>query len=435
MRILLSFEFLGLGGTETYTVTVARELERLGHQTAIYAHAGGEMVPSARAAGLEVLGARQLPPACDLIVAGDAATALDLGEHYREAIVVFVAHSAEYMLQAPPQIADRVDAVVVLNDRVRRAVQARAWHAPVVRLRQPIDRLRFTRLNPPRLHPATVLVSTNYVTGPRSRLIEEACRRAELELSWIGATSVATPTPELALGAADVVMGLGRSVLEGMAAGRAAYVYGVLGGDGWVTPERYPALEANGFAGTADPGVALDVDRLTADLQRWNPSMGEINSDLICAHHGVNEHAIALIELARELRGDRRREVTATAELARLVRLQWRSEGQARSAVREASSLRSQLADRDRELSSLREHHRRMEAELARAQAVLARAQAVHAQAQAVHAQAERAHRQTEAAVIELRATRRYRLACRLAAPLDAVRAARRARHDASSAS
>ena len=413
MHILLSFEFLGLGGTETYTVTVARELERLGHEAAIYSPGGGDMVPSARAAGLEVLGQQQLPPACDLIIAGDAATALDLGDRYREAVVLFVAHSVEHMLQAPSQLAGRVDAVVVLNDRVRRAVEARAWHAPVVRLRQPIDRLRYTHLSPPRARAARVLVSTNYISGPRSELIREACRRAELELSWVGGTSTATPTPELAIGGADVVVGLGRSVLEGMAAGRAAYVYGVLGGDGWVTRQRYPAMEANGFAGTADPEVAFDADRLAADLRRWNPIMGETNSDLICAHHGVHEHAMALVELARQLGGDCRREVAPVAELARLVRLQWRSAREAHSAAYEASGLRSLLADRDRELSSLHERHRRVEADLARAQAL--------------HAQAERAHRQTEAVVAQLRATRRYRLACRLAAPLDTLRA----RHDA----
>ena len=33
-----------------------------------------------------------------------------------------------------------------------------------------------------------------------------------------------------------------------------AYVWDTRGGDGWVTPETYPALEADGFTGAAtDP--------------------------------------------------------------------------------------------------------------------------------------------------------------------------------------
>jgi hypothetical protein len=394
MRILLSFEFLGLGGTETYTLTVARELERLGHDTAIYAPGGGRMVESALAEGVRVLEREALPDACDLVIASDAATAHELAGRYREAVVVFVAHSVEHMLQAPPQLAECCAAVVVLNDRVRRAVEARAWHAPVVRLRQPIDRLRFSRLGPGRLNARTALLSSNYVTGPRSTLIEQACHKAGLQLSRIGAPQGATCTPELAVADADMVIGLGRSVLEAMAAGRAAYVYGNLGGDGWITPENYSMVEANGFAGTANERMVIDGDRLSHDLRRWNAAMGGLNRDLICAHHGVDEHAVALVNLAREHRRSAPREVAPSEELARLVRLQWRSELRAVAGVREASSLRALVSDRERELAALKAQHSRAIGALAEAQAAMA----------------------------DLRNTRRYRVACRIAAPLDSLR-------------
>jgi hypothetical protein len=387
MRILLSFEFLELGGTETYTVTVARELERLGHDTAIYSPGGGPMLESARAQGVRVLGREALPDNCELVIASDAATAHELAGRYREALVVFVAHSVEHMLQAPPQLAECCGAVVVLNERVRRAVQARAWHAPMVRLRQPIDRLQFSRLGPGRSTARTALVSSNYVTGPRSTLIEQACRDAGLQLSQIGATHRATPTPELDIADADVVIGLGRTVLEAMAAGRAAYVYGNLGGDGWVTPENYSMIEANGFAGTADERMVIDADRLSDDLKRWNAAMGGLNRDLICAHHCVHEHAVALVDLVRGRSRHAPREVAPSEEMAHLVRLQWRSELRAMAGVREASSLQALLSDSEREL----------------------------AQTQAGRAEAE-------AALARLRNTRRYRLACRLAAPLDSLR-------------
>jgi hypothetical protein len=402
MRILLSFEFLGLGGTETYTVTVARELERLGHDTAIYTPAGGPMVESARSQGVRVLGREALPDACELVIASDAATAHELAGRYREAVVVFVAHSVEHMLQAPPQLAQCCDTVVVLNDRVRRAVEARAWHAPVVRLRQPIDRMRFSRLGPGRPSARSALMSSNYVTGPRSMLIEQACRNAGLQLSRIGATHSAMCTPELAIADADVVIGLGRTVLEAMAAGRAAYVYGTLGGDGWITPENYSMIEANGFAGSADERVVIDGERLSDDLKHWNAAMGGLNRDLICAHHDVHEHAVALIDLARGRFPRAPREVTPSEELARLVRLQWLSEVRAVAGVREASSLRALLVDRERELAALKDQHGQTMSALAQAQAVRAEA---------------------EAALAYHRNTLRYRLACRVAAPLDSLRA------------
>ena len=93
------------------------------------------MAEFAREQGIRVLGPSALPRSCDLVLASDAATGHELLSRYRDAIVVFVVHSADYMLQAPPLLRDRCQAIVVLNDRVRRAVvTARAWHAPILRL-------------------------------------------------------------------------------------------------------------------------------------------------------------------------------------------------------------------------------------------------------------------------------------------------------------
>lgn len=388
MRVLLSSEnFAGFAGTETYTVTVARELDRLGHDAAIYSPNRGAMAEFAREEGVPVLGGEQLPPSCDLVIASDAATCHELAGRYHDAVVVCVVHSADHMLQAPPQVEDRCQAIVVLNDRVRRAVQARASHAPVVRLRQPIDLLRYCYLGPGRPAARTALVTTNYVTGQRATVIEQGCRARGLDVRWIGTTTAPTATPEFAIADADVVIGLGRGVLEAMAAGRATYVYGIVGGDGWVTPEQYPAMEADGFAGTALRDVVIDADRLAEDLTSWNEHMGEINRDLSSAHHSAREHAVALVDLARELGRSQPADLSLSEELAHLVRLQWRSEGRAEASLAETVRLRSLIAELEQEAATLRTHLVEADAKLAR-----------------------------------FRLTRRYRLAGRIAAPLDWLR-------------
>ena len=384
MRILLSFEnFISFGGTETYNLTLAHELERLGHDAAIYSPNHGEMAEHARDEGTRVLTGAQLPPTCDLVLASDAATCHELAGRYPDAVIVLIAHSADHMLQAPPQLMGSCHAVVVLNDRVRRAVEARAWHAPILRLRQPLAIVRYASMGSCRPSARSALVSTNYVDGPRARVIEAACRANGLRVSWIGATTQPTTTPELAIADADLVIGLGRSALEAMAAGRAAYVYGVIGGDGWVTPERYAAMEADGFAGTAFPDLQIDAERMTADLRAWTETMGEYNRDLASAHHNAREHAVTLLGFVRELTSASA-PVSANDEFARLIRLHWQMERRAVATEREVTRLRSELAERDRTVAAFHE--------------------------QLVARQAEYEF---------LRGTRRYRLAARMAAPLD----------------
>jgi hypothetical protein len=401
MRILLSFEnFDDFGGTETYTLTVAQQLAALGHDVAIYSPNRGAIAQFARQEGVRVLGTRELPQACDLVLFEDAATCHELAPRYGDAVRLFVAHSRDHALQSPPLLTGRCDAVIVLNDRVRRAVEARSSHAPVVRLRQPIDTSRFRNLGAPRSPARHALVLTNYVGGPRAAVIERACRANGIELSWVGATTSASATPEHAIANADIVIGLGRSVLEGMAAGRAVYVYGIVGGDGWVTPKRYPAMEADGFAGLSAKELTMDPARLTDDLGRWNQTMGEVNRDLVFAHHEAREHAIELVCLARRFDGPRSAETKAGDELALLIRREREAYTRAVAAFAEANRLRSLLGAREQQTAAL-------DAQLADAGAYIAK---------------------LENRLDALRRTRRYRLAGLVALPLDHTRRRRDAK-------
>jgi hypothetical protein len=400
MRALLSLEnFDGTGGTETYALTVAQQLDRLGHEAWIYTPNAGLMAEFARGRGVRVVGRAQLPRDCDVVFAQDAATCHELADNYRQAARVFVAHSRDHALQDLPPLSDVCDAVVVFNERVRSWIVARSVHPPLTRLRQPIDTWRFAVPRPARARPSRVLVSSNYVSGARAELLERACRECTLEVAWIGGTSGQTSSPEVALADADIVIGQGRTVLEGMAAGCAAYVYGTVSGDGWVTPESYPAFEADGFAGLSN-GDVIDGRRLVADLRQWDPGMGETNRDLVFAHHAARVHAIELVGLVRGLDGAAGRaarpprEPSRADELARLVRLEWQMYGRAVGAGHEVERLRTQI-ERYREAAE-------------------------HAEARA--SELERIAKEAQRQLAALLATRRYRVGQAIAAPLDRVR-------------
>jgi hypothetical protein len=401
MRIVLTSEnFDGFAGTETYTLTVAQQLDALGHDVSIYSPNRGAIAQFARDQGVRVLGSDALPAGCDLLVFGDAATCHDLASRYRDAVRLFVSHSCSHALQFPPQLVGCCDAVILLNDRVRRAVEARSGHAPIVRLRQPIDTARFQHVGPPREQPRRALVLSNNVARFRAQLITRACSAAGIELAWIGAPTSSTATPEHAIADADLVIALGRSALEGMAAGRAVYVYGLVGGDGWVTPDRYAAMESDGFAGLSDRGLTIDAARLVGDLAGWDRTMGEVNRDLVYSHHSARDHAIELVSLARSLDSPQSFDGTAAGELARLVRRERQASGRYVGAVAEVGRLRSQAEQREHEAAALGLRVAEASAEIAR----------------------------LEESLGVLRGTRRYRLASRLARPLDRLRAHRDAK-------
>ncbi len=297
MHVLVTLYQFGLGGSETYTATVAEQFERLGHRVTVYAGAASrEGLELAAARGL-ALKIGQVPPldGVDAVLAQDTASACLIASRRAGIRQVFVSHGlspfehlAATLRPAPP--------VVAMNDRIARHAAKGASHAEVVRLRQPIDIMRFHPHGDCRPRPRRVLALGNYLEGPRRRMLENACGQLGLELDQRGGTNEPIIAPETALIEADVVVGYGRAILEAMAMGRPAYVWDHAGGDGWVTPESYAALEADGFAGGATPSV-IDADRLRADLSNYRPELGSLGCDLVCMHHSATDHAEALLDL------------------------------------------------------------------------------------------------------------------------------------------
>src|SRR5919108_3349249 len=328
MRLVLANQLLcGPGGSETYLLTVADQLQRMGHDVTLYALELGDTAELAAERGLRVTAdAAELPAEAEGVLVQDGVTAYTLTSRYPGAARVFVAHSNWFDLQRPPQLPDVCQAVVVLNDRVGRSCQALAVCPELVRLRQPVDLSRFGSFrSAPGSRPQRALLIGNYLGSPRFPLLAEVCRDLGVELVSVGQGTGPSREPEHDMAAVDMVFGTGRAVVEAMAAGRPAFVFGLAGVDGWVTPNSYAALEADGFAGAAN-GEVIDAGRLKSDLRAYSSEMGEANHDLATLHHDAEQHAITLVQLFRRLEPRLVVEGAPLEEMARLVRVQWRTE-------------------------------------------------------------------------------------------------------------
>ena len=197
----------------------------------------------------------------------------------------------------------------------------------IVRLRQPIDTERLVPRRPLPATPRRALLLGSYLQGEARRLIIDTWSSLGVEVVQVGQTTHPTLHPEDDISAADIVVGKGRAVLDAMSCGRPAYVYDAYGSDGWVTADSYADLEADSIAGQAYPGI-VDAARLRADLARYDPTMGHVNRTLVLKHHQARTHAQELVQLFGEVAPVAAPRVTEARELARLVRLRWRAEGE-----------------------------------------------------------------------------------------------------------
>lgn len=106
--------------------------------------------------------------------------------------------------------------------------------------------------------------------------------------------------------ASDLVVGMSRVVLEGMAAGRPAIVVGPDGMFGVAGPENHVALENRNFTSRGAPrpskaeDIALEIDRLLSD-QSLSASLGKWGRQTIVSHHSMDMMADAIARLYRRL--------------------------------------------------------------------------------------------------------------------------------------
>ena len=137
-----------------------------------------------------------------------------------------------------------------------------------------------------------------------------------------------------------------------MASGRAAYVYGDDGGDGWVTPERYELLEADGFSGRAEPS-ATDFEALRADLDAYDPAIGPGGPRARAGPRRAAPRAGA--DRAFDDVKPRREPVDAPLrELARIVRVEAATARRAEAVAGEAAVIQARAEALERELVEAR---------------------------------------------------------------------------------
>lgn len=368
---------------QSYALTTAAALERLGHPVTLFGEQLGETAELARERGLRVVAEGELASTYDAVLAQDALTALRLAGRYAAVPRVVVAHGADLDIHRPPLLSGAVDAVICLNDRVARRLEALPGPARTVRLTQPIDLTWFRPAGPLRPRPERVLLLGNHLSGVRRDVITSVCEARGLKWTHAGAHGHRVTDVRPAIGDADLVVGYGRSILEAMALGRAVYVYDVASGDGWVTGETYRALEADGFGGLATERP-IDAERFARDLDDYHPTMGASNVQVIRQRHAALDHAEELVSVLAELSPSPPPPLDTIAEVSRLVRSEYASRAQARAARTHMEDLRGRLHEAER--------------------------LATEAEASA------------DARVAALLGTRRWRLASRLAVPLERMR-------------
>jgi hypothetical protein len=346
MRIVVAMRMPSAGGgVRSYVDTIAEQIQRCGHDLTVFSRDDGDWRDHFDQRGVRSATRRaDLPREVDVVLAQDQPSSYEMAELLSGVPQAFVWHGNTYDADMAPQLDGLVGLIVSLYHGPNARFHAASVKPPVLELTQPIAVARFTPTAPIGERPRRAVAISNYLTGVRQEIIERACAIAGIELELYGANQRRTALePQIEINRSDIVFGKGRAAMEGMACGRAVYVYDFVGSDGWITPEKLPRL------------LVADPELIAAELADYSPAMGEVNRDLALANFSPVAHVARLITALENLVGDGAGPHNdAVFELGRLARASWSFESDVHILTHRLNSANHRLERLDAENGQLR---------------------------------------------------------------------------------
>lgn len=331
LNILLGNNTLSLlAGSETWTYTLALQLKAMGHKVACFSPDLGVIA--------EKLMEQGIPCYNNLSSAGITPFTFILEEkvdHNYDVIISNHLHITEYLrsqfpkkpiistvhgiihfaeneigekIKAPehPALEAGVNQFVSVSEEIQEKLKD-DYGIDSILIRQPLDVKKYSSLKAPNETPKQFLINTNYANrnSEEVEVLREVAKHFNAKMAAVGINFTSQFDLTKAIEDSDVIFGMGRSLLEGMAAGRLGICHGRWGTGGVACLANIKDLQAFNFSGRNSGGKLATKSEIIEMIQDYyNPGLLQWTKDYVAQNHNIILAAEEYIRIARELTGE-----------------------------------------------------------------------------------------------------------------------------------
>jgi hypothetical protein len=180
-------------------------------------------------------------------------------------------------LEHPPPFDVAISRYLAISEETQMDLISRGVPADRIEIvRNLVCESSFMPTRPISARPESILVLSNKIDDARKVMLRAAARVVGASILFVGGGSGTIPPDQLAaaINTADIVVSLGRGVIEAMLCGRIPIVFDSHGGDGMVTPDNLDLLSRCNFSGRC-LSRTYSISDLVAEFGKYRQEDGE----------------------------------------------------------------------------------------------------------------------------------------------------------------
>lgn len=206
-----------------------------------------------------------------------------------------------FLEQPPPVDAGVSQYLAISEEVVANLIRQDVPTTKISIVRNLINGRIFRPVQPIRPHLERVLVLSHRMDRTRQVLLRIAAREIGASIRFVGSASDTLTQDQLAVAINDVdlVVSLGRGVIESMFCGRVPLVFDVHGGDGLVTPDNLKDLKTCNFSGRYHRTEYTLTD-IIAEFKKYRQSYGTQLREMAQNEFSLEENIPRLLEIYSE---------------------------------------------------------------------------------------------------------------------------------------
>ena len=330
LKILLANNTLSLlAGTETWTYTLAVQLKKLGHKVSCFSPELGIISQELEKEG--ILSFHQISTSgvkpfsfvleekvehdYDVIIANHWHIVEYLRKEFPKTPIISTVHGIMHWMEdeknqkvkAPehPALESGVNQFISVSEEIQEMLKTE-YSIDSIIIRNFFDLDRFKAKRKISSKPKQFLVNSNYndKNSPDVQVIREVAKHYGAKLTAVGQNFSWTNDIMKAIEDSDVVVGMGRSVLEGVAAGRLGIVNGRWGNAGVIRESNIDDIRRFNFSGRNSGGREMSAEEIIAEIdQFYNPDTIKWGVNYMKREHNAVTAAESFVRIAEDLTG------------------------------------------------------------------------------------------------------------------------------------